>query len=67
MDQPHHHIAEVAEATQGRGGLAAFFSQQWFMPHGHCYLWKPGLVWLHVGSDTLIWPTSASPCSSTSW
>lgn len=25
-----------------------------FIPHGHCYLWKPGLVWLHVISDTLI-------------
>lgn len=25
-----------------------------FMPHGHCYLWRPGLLWLHVGSDTLI-------------
>ncbi len=25
-----------------------------FIPHGHCYLWKPGLVWLHVGSDALI-------------
>ncbi|MBI3416865.1 MAG: PAS domain-containing protein [Verrucomicrobia bacterium] len=25
-----------------------------FMPHGHCYLWKPGLIWLHVASDTLI-------------
>jgi signal transduction histidine kinase len=24
------------------------------MPHGHCYLWKPGLVWLHAVSDTLI-------------
>jgi len=24
------------------------------MPHGHCYLWKPGLVWLHLISDTLI-------------
>ncbi|WP_261220491.1 PAS domain S-box protein [Ancylothrix sp. D3o] len=24
------------------------------MPHGMCYLWKPGLVWLHVLSDTLI-------------
>ena len=24
------------------------------MPHGHCYLWKPGLVWLHVGSDASI-------------
>ncbi|MGL5194869.1 MAG: PAS domain S-box protein, partial [Chroococcales cyanobacterium] len=25
-----------------------------FIPHGHCYLWKPGLVGLHVGSDALI-------------
>jgi PAS domain S-box-containing protein len=25
-----------------------------FMPHGYCYLWNPGLVWLHVISDSLI-------------
>jgi signal transduction histidine kinase len=25
-----------------------------FHPHGYCYLWKPGLIWLHVVSDTLI-------------
>ncbi len=25
-----------------------------FIPHGHCYLWKPALVWLHLSSDTLI-------------
>jgi PAS domain S-box-containing protein len=25
-----------------------------FLPHGHCYLWIPELVWLHVVSDTLI-------------
>lgn len=25
-----------------------------FMPHGQCYLWQPGLVWLHVISDALI-------------
>ena len=24
------------------------------MPHGFCYQWKPGLVWLHGVSDTLI-------------
>ncbi len=24
-----------------------------FIPHGHCYLWKPELVWLHVISDCL--------------
>ena len=25
-----------------------------FMPHGYCYLWRPEIVWLHVGSDALI-------------
>ncbi len=25
-----------------------------FMPHGYCYMWVPGLVWLHVISDSLI-------------
>lgn len=26
-------------------------------PHRYCYLWKPGLVWLHVVSDSLITPS----------
>lgn len=25
-----------------------------FMPHGYCYLWTPGLIGLHVISDSLI-------------
>lgn len=25
-----------------------------YMPHGHCYLWYPEILWLHVISDTLI-------------
>ncbi len=25
-----------------------------FMPHGHCYFWQPGVLWLHVVSDGLI-------------
>src|ERR1041385_8572236 len=25
-----------------------------YMPHGHCYLWEPGLVGLHFVSDLLI-------------
>jgi PAS domain S-box-containing protein len=33
--------------------LAEWFLGQ-FIPHGHCYLWKPGLVSLHVISDSLI-------------
>jgi PAS domain S-box-containing protein len=31
-----------------------FFSSEAFIPHGHCYLWKPELVWLNVLSDSLI-------------
>lgn len=25
-----------------------------FMPHGHCYLWKPAILWMHVISDVVI-------------
>lgn len=25
-----------------------------FMPHGHCYLWKPEILWTHVVSDAVI-------------
>lgn len=30
------------------------FSTQDFMPHGHCYLWRPEILWLHVVSDVII-------------
>ena len=25
-----------------------------FMPHGHCFFWRPDILWLNVGSDALI-------------
>jgi PAS domain S-box-containing protein len=25
-----------------------------FIPHGHCYLWRADVLWLHVGADALI-------------
>jgi hypothetical protein len=34
--------------------LKILFSSSEFMPHGYCYLWKPGLVRLHVISDSMI-------------
>ncbi|MBW4671527.1 MAG: PAS domain-containing protein [Cyanomargarita calcarea GSE-NOS-MK-12-04C] len=34
--------------------LNNFFFTGQFIPHGHCYLWKPGLVTLHILSDSLI-------------
>jgi diguanylate cyclase (GGDEF)-like protein/PAS domain S-box-containing protein len=30
------------------------FSSSGLMPHGYCFLWRPGLLWLHVVSDALI-------------
>lgn len=36
------------------GGSQDHFIQFALIPHGHCYLWDPGLVGLHVASDALI-------------
>ena len=33
--------------------LSKLFSSD-FMPHGYCYLWNPGLVWLNAVSDGVI-------------
>lgn len=33
------------------GQLTTLFSSAMFMPHGHCYLWQPALVWLQVLSN----------------
>jgi signal transduction histidine kinase len=34
--------------------LADLFSSQSFMPHGHCYLWRPDVVWMQVLSNGSI-------------
>jgi len=34
--------------------LQVIFSIDGFMPHGHCYLWKPQLLVMHVVSDATI-------------
>ncbi|BAZ69316.1 integral membrane sensor hybrid histidine kinase [Fischerella sp. NIES-4106] len=31
-----------------------FFYSGNFIPHGHCYLWMPELVWVHILADSLI-------------
>jgi two-component system, sensor histidine kinase and response regulator len=45
-------VALVWLSTRIAGALAAKSSN--FMPHGYCYMWNPGIVWLHVVTDTLI-------------
>ncbi|MFY9288993.1 MAG: ATP-binding protein [Alphaproteobacteria bacterium] len=34
--------------------VRTLFDSQDFMPHGHCFLWYPEILWLHVVSDILI-------------
>lgn len=37
--------------------LITFFKRLFtadFMPHGHCFFWRPDILWLHVVSDILI-------------
>jgi hypothetical protein len=34
--------------------LKRLFTDGSFMPHGHCYFWKPEIIGLHVTSDALI-------------
>ncbi|HEY9633022.1 MAG TPA: PAS domain S-box protein [Coleofasciculaceae cyanobacterium] len=34
--------------------LKNLFASRSFIPHGHCYLWRHELVWLHVVSDSVI-------------
>jgi PAS domain S-box-containing protein len=34
--------------------LQKLFSTAGFLPHGHCYLWDPSIMWLNVISDGLI-------------
>ena len=32
----------------------SWFSGEQFLPHGHCYMWTPGILWMHVIADILI-------------
>ncbi|MYN18098.1 response regulator [Rugamonas sp. FT107W] len=34
--------------------LSNWFGSQGFMPHGHCFLWTPSILWMSVISDGLI-------------
>ncbi|HEV8334162.1 MAG TPA: ATP-binding protein [Steroidobacteraceae bacterium] len=32
----------------------SWFSSGQFLPHGHCYMWSPGVLWMNVVADILI-------------
>ncbi len=48
-DQHRH----VERRTEMQEFLTRLFSSD-FMPHGYCYLWNPGVLWLHAISDGVI-------------
>jgi signal transduction histidine kinase len=34
--------------------LSSYFETTGFMPHGHCFLWTPSLLWSYVIADSII-------------
>lgn len=32
----------------------SWFDSEQFLPHGHSYMWSPGVLWMHVVADILI-------------
>ena len=34
--------------------LSSLFNSEDFMPHGHCFMWLPQMLWLHIVSDAVI-------------
>lgn len=51
---PHSPAPVLPIAPAFASILQPLLMSEAFIPHGHCYLWKPGLVWLHGMSDFLI-------------
>jgi len=47
-------MLELANGLLSWQGKRLFTELLSFIPHGHCYLWKPELIWLHLLSDSLI-------------
>jgi len=50
-------LSAVGLITATVAGVALwgrYSGNQDFMPHGYCYMWNTGLIWLHIVSDALI-------------
>jgi PAS domain S-box-containing protein len=54
MKQAQRALIHRADRARANNMWSTSLSSSGFMPHGHCYLWTPSLVWLHVVSDALI-------------
>src|SRR5262249_42209973 len=47
-------LPKTLSRSAAMNSLEDWFRSAGFMPHGFCYQWKPGLIWLHASSDFLI-------------
>lgn len=47
-------LAALFFGSLGGGEFVSQLCASDFMPHGHCYLWRPEILYLHVGSDALV-------------
>lgn len=47
-------IAILLRAPVEFGELCSRLLGEGLMPHGVCYMWDPGLLWMHVGADSVI-------------
>ncbi|HWZ87247.1 MAG TPA: hypothetical protein VNW92_00305 [Polyangiaceae bacterium] len=60
--------ASPSEATPLENGLMWEWLErtfgQGFMPHGHCYLWAPKMVWTQVSANLLIGTAYAAIAST---
>lgn len=54
MNQDHAHTPFDLMAEPSVGGFFSRLLTADFMPHGHCFFWRPEILWLHVGSDFII-------------
>jgi signal transduction histidine kinase/ActR/RegA family two-component response regulator len=47
-------LADAAESRSALQLLRDALDSSGFMPHGHCYLWQPDILWLHLISDSVV-------------
>jgi PAS domain S-box-containing protein len=48
-------LVAAAPPNRGRDMMTSLFNvfDRAFMPHGHCFFWRPEILWMHVGADAL--------------
>ncbi len=52
--QTQHVSGRTAVRGGGWDGWSVALFDSDFMPHGHCYIWQPAVLWLNVAADAVI-------------